>query len=296
MSNPVFCLSTPQLNMYTLKLKYKNVNCSEEDLPFITKTNSEIVIIGSNFHKQVDPSYVIPVPKVKSNRGRKKKEMKKIPKKKLTGTGEYFPSQTTFEVLRSDGKTFKLKLFRNGSIQIPGCISEDFSEALRAARIVGDECMRALALDPEDVELVVNANNNVWDLIIFNTKTFVVGPAGLFICLTKMYQTVKRIFNSDEKLLEDDKISYCKTSCKYNEENGQDFLFKLKHDETSSEFTVTIYVSGKINVSANVFKRDFVYLWLTALFNKYGDEFVLYNEIKQVLKTKHAKKERSSRQ
>jgi len=120
-----------------------------------------IVAIDSNFHHSKLASYR-PVVAKKSNRGRKK-HPKKRKARKLQGDGSCFNSQITFTTVGSHirenplveiagklqpliddphskkakklpgnrelvTKEYKIKVFRNGKISIPGVLTEDFSD------------------------------------------------------------------------------------------------------------------------------------------------------------------------
>jgi hypothetical protein len=129
-----------------------NLQFDEEDLiPFI-ECNDKIVGIDCNFGHKVKPGYTSTTNPRRSNRGRKKKE--KVKKnRKYQGDGSSFNSQITFIVLgthirkvpfvedkRSQKaiklvggkeqitKEYKIKVFRNGSITIPGILTEDMSD------------------------------------------------------------------------------------------------------------------------------------------------------------------------
>jgi hypothetical protein len=82
--------------------------------------------IASNFCSAILPMYDAEfINKEKSNRGRKPKADKKKKKRKKQGNGSEFNSQMTFDVKSPeiDKKYFKVKIFRKGSIQIPGCLA-----------------------------------------------------------------------------------------------------------------------------------------------------------------------------
>lgn len=82
--------------------------------------------IASNFCSAILPKYDAEViNKEKSNRGRKPKTDKQKKKRKKQGNGKEFNSQMTFDVKSPDieKKHYKIKMFRKGSIQIPGCLA-----------------------------------------------------------------------------------------------------------------------------------------------------------------------------
>ena len=108
--------------------------------------SSSILKIGCNYGELVNPKFMPKVIPKKTGRGRKPKE-KSQTRRKLQGNGKYFSSQITFiienineekkesekkelesKTLINDiklneyhlNKPFKIKLFRNGVIQVPG--------------------------------------------------------------------------------------------------------------------------------------------------------------------------------
>jgi len=131
-----------------------NVNFHEEDL--ITKVwpDERIVVYRCNYGKEVYCGYTEPVPVKKTNRGRKKKEKKKKPRKKQ-GNGTDFNSQMTFIVrstlvdapggiVPADATVYKIKVFRNGKIQLPGLPRSAADDAIACAKIVTDELNQLL--------------------------------------------------------------------------------------------------------------------------------------------------------
>ena len=85
------------------------------------RAEKPILLIGSNFAKQIAEGYTLPTAEVKtSNRGRKPKV--KDRKKRCQGNGKYFNSQISFFVAhphpKNAAKIYKCKIFRNGVFQI----------------------------------------------------------------------------------------------------------------------------------------------------------------------------------
>lgn len=96
----------------------------------------EIPRISSNFCNTILPAYYALKNKPKSNRGRKAKTNKNKKKRRKQGNGSEFNSQMTFDVKSPvlNGKYYIIKIFRKGSIQIPGSIAlrfDDIDEPLR---------------------------------------------------------------------------------------------------------------------------------------------------------------------
>lgn len=89
--------------------------------------HEDIIRIGCNYGEYKSDKYIELTTVVKkSNRGRKKKE-KKVSNRKKQGNGKYFNSQITFTILDSIDKTkfYHIKLYTNGTIQIPSVCNEN---------------------------------------------------------------------------------------------------------------------------------------------------------------------------
>jgi hypothetical protein len=97
----------------------------------------DIQRIVSPFFKKVNPEYLAILNKPKSNRGRKPKKDNKKKKRKKQGTGDQFSSQMTFDIKsKIPGKLYKIKLFRKGSIQIPGSRELENADIIEPLRIL----------------------------------------------------------------------------------------------------------------------------------------------------------------
>jgi hypothetical protein len=130
----------------------RSVNFNEEDIIDYMVCEGNIVGMDCNFGHKVLESYVASKPEKKSNRGRKKKEKQKK-MRKYQGDGSSFNSQITFTVLGTHirkipyipdkhslkstklgqglekvTKEYKIKVFRNGSITVPGILTEDMTD------------------------------------------------------------------------------------------------------------------------------------------------------------------------
>jgi hypothetical protein len=89
--------------------------------------HEDIIRIGCNYGEYKSDKYIELTTVVKkSNRGRKKKE-KKVSNRKKQGNGKYFNSQITFTILDIIDKTkfYHIKLYTNGTIQIPSVCNEN---------------------------------------------------------------------------------------------------------------------------------------------------------------------------
>lgn len=170
----------------TVEGKFKNVNHNEEDLMPQLKCTGNIVLIDSNFGHLKLEGYEIPVKIRKSNRGRKKKE--KVKKnRKYQGDGSGFNSQITFTILGivirptpfitdkhskkaekmdHDGisfekfqKEYKIKVFRNGKITIPGVLLENLDDIQKPLKEL-ENYFTGLFLKPVIVEEMFSVMRN----------------------------------------------------------------------------------------------------------------------------------------
>lgn len=88
--------------------------------------HEDIIKIGCNYGEYIFDKYIELTTKVKkSNRGRKKKD-KIVTKRKQQGNSKYFNSQITITILDAINKTkfYHIKLFANGTVQIP-CVCDE---------------------------------------------------------------------------------------------------------------------------------------------------------------------------
>jgi hypothetical protein len=139
--------STCSMNGYLNEVNFDE----EEVIPFMS-CEGNIIKIDCNFGHKYSDYYKSQTVEKKSNRGRKKKDKPKKTRK-YQGDGSSFNSQITFVVLgthirkkpympdkhsvkaikcgknlESVTKEYKIKVFRNGSITVPGVLTEDMSD------------------------------------------------------------------------------------------------------------------------------------------------------------------------
>lgn len=111
-----YCTST-----YSCDLKGITINEKDDIDTFVP--DEKVVMICSNYGEHLFPGFV-KKEKKKSTKGRRAQPKKT--KRKVQGNGGHFCSQITF-VIRGNVQ-YKIKLFRTGKVQIPGCPSPDFAE------------------------------------------------------------------------------------------------------------------------------------------------------------------------
>jgi len=154
-----------------------DVNFNEEDIiPFMLCTGN-IIRLDCNYGHKVSDVIAKQQTEKKSNRGRKKKDkVKKM--RKYQGDGSSFNSQITIGILgthvrrkpfipdkhsinakivgkdlESVTKEYKIKVFRNGSITIPGVLTEDMSDIKQPLNEVCDYLSRLLIADVKPVTI-----------------------------------------------------------------------------------------------------------------------------------------------
>lgn len=123
-------LSTVTVESKISNIQFKEIKFINDILGTIKENkyiNKNVLRIGCNYGEYITDLYKeLTKPKKKSNRGRKKK-VKEVNTRKIQGNGKYFHSQITFTILdKNDDKRFyHLKLFTNGTIQIPFVCDEN---------------------------------------------------------------------------------------------------------------------------------------------------------------------------
>lgn len=152
--------TTPIPTTFTMEGFISSVSHSEEAIVHLIATDENVLVVHSNYGKYVYPGYTPPVQVKLTNKGRKKKEREKKPRKKQ-GNGDCFASQVSLwirsqefiptvrkEVVVGAGRTecvwdipsdvlvYKFKVFRNGKIQLPGVIPSRIEDVISAIRII----------------------------------------------------------------------------------------------------------------------------------------------------------------
>jgi hypothetical protein len=231
------------------------------------KLNKNFVKIGCNYGEYISKEYIDLTTVVKkSNRGRKKKE-KKVTTRKIQGNGKYFNSQITFTVIDKydNNKFYHVKLFTNGTIQIPCVCNEDIHSI---AYIIED------IIDIINTFKFVKANQELnieisYIKSIMRNYKFATQNIDLFIDLKK-FQKVILNFKSyidngfvtadniideiDENLYKEHYEELTKltlTLVKHSSERYVGFLIKFKtpiESNLNKTSTVKIFSSGKFNL------------------------------------------------
>lgn len=140
----------------TIRAALSNVYFKEERINDFIKPEGPIKAVVSNFGVQYQPGYKPDGNVKKSNRGRKKME-KEPNTRKPQGSGKAFGSQLSVTI-EINGSLFKIKVFRNGNMQIPGVSREKYPDMIKAIDIIikplneilykGKELIKLTRLDP----------------------------------------------------------------------------------------------------------------------------------------------------
>jgi hypothetical protein len=249
-----YSLSDLILSTITVEAKISNINFKEKDLIQLLSLDekSDIIKIGCNFNEYISDRYIeLTKPVKKSNRGRKKKN-KPVSTRKIQGNGKYFNSQITFTILDSidKNKFYHLKLFTNGTIQIPYVCNENIEIIKPIIVLIIDKInnFKNIKIDAEkNIEIVYIKS-------IMRNYKFNIHEENLFIDLYKFqnilldYKNVQidtdiyKLYNLELNLI------------KFFPERYTGIILKFKtpiEDNVNKLTTVKIFSSGKINIDGS---------------------------------------------
>ena len=113
-----YIFSEPVVTTVTIGAFFDGIKFHEKELIEQLEPNEKFSHIKCNFGTKIHEGFELPLQKKTSNRGRKKQKKKQTNRKKQ-GDGSSLNTQITFTARPGD-KIYKIKLFRNGFIQLPG--------------------------------------------------------------------------------------------------------------------------------------------------------------------------------
>ena len=253
-------------SVLTAQGKLTEVNFNEEDLILAINPTGRIKKLTSNFGELTNSNYIFPEPaKRKSNRGRKPK-IKKKNIRRNQGSGKYFNSQITFWVISKtiNDKFYKVKLFRNGSVEIPGGLLPDMSDIIEAVEIVAKAVGNCLLTNVEVSKLYS---------VMRNYKTTVMGD-NIRLNIGELYQIL--VEDTKSKSPDVDNV----IEVRYNPERYPGLTIKLLTPiptNSNKRTTIKIFKSGKINIDGATSPEcaEKYYYWLNWYFDKHHKR-VLY--------------------
>lgn len=240
--------------------------------------------------------------KKNSTRGRKPKEKKKM-KRKVQGSGMYFSSQISFDIYNyHNNKISKIKLFRNGNIQIPGISSPAMTDLLDSVLLLKDY-LNSLRTDSEEkieIPYIIAVMRNYTARLANPNVTIILNKLEDVLYFEKGMPLQKDF--SYRKFLESmditDTVRYeifkyfniafdSISEVMLNSERYPGLLIKFNRPipgKETKKLTVKILSSGKLNfdgASSEVEALE-VYYWLKYIFYKYYDEITYDSSVKTV--------------
>lgn len=247
-------LSDLILSTITVEAKISNINFKEKELIELLnlQENSDIIKIGCNFKEYISDLYLeLTKPVKKSNRGRKKK-IKPVSHRKIQGNGKYFNSQITFTILDKNEKNkfYHLKLFTNGTIQIPFVCNEDINiiKPIINTVINNIKDIQNIKVDlDKDIDIIYIKS-------IMRNYKFNIIEDDIFIDLYK-FQDILIKYKNDQlqnELFKEYNLEL--NLIKFFPERYTGIILKFKtpiDDNPNKLTTVKIFSSGKINIDGS---------------------------------------------
>lgn len=249
-----YSVSNLILSTITVEAKISNINFKEKELINLLSVDdkSDIIKIGCNFNEYISDKYLeLTKPVKKSNRGRKKK-IKAVSSRKVQGNGKYFNSQITFTILDSIDKSkfYHLKLFTNGTIQIPFVCNENI-EIIKPIIITIIDKIKNL----DNIKTNIDADIDiVYIKSIMRNYKFNIIEDKLFIDLYK-FQNILLEYKEIQLNTEIYNLYNLElTLIKFFPERYTGIILKFKtpiDDNINKLTTVKIFSSGKINIDGS---------------------------------------------
>lgn len=270
-AEPVKYVFTP-LTSSTLSAQgmLKNVEFHEEDLIFALQPTGNIMKMECNYGISYNDKYKKPQTQTKkSNRGRKKKEKRKK-NRKIQGNGLFFNSQMSFWV-RSNiftHKLYKVKVFRNGTLEIPGVLDPKMSDAWEVSKSVCDALNSCLLSDVYIIDIYSIMRNYKFQLIDDN----------VLVNLNKLKNKFIEAKNYDNRF-----SNLCQI--KYNNERYPGLIIKFStptETNGTKKTTIKMFQSGKVNIDGAVSEEQalFYYNLLNSVYLQW-ESFVMYIPINE---------------
>ena len=257
--NLVSCLTPSTL---TAQGFLSNVLFHERDLIKTLTITEKIHLISSNYGEIKSIDYKeIKKTKKKTNRGRKQKE--RIPsKRKIQGNGKHFNSQVTFQVqsLLNQYKYYKCKIYRNGTIEIPGGLFPDMRDIIYVAKIVKDKMSEHMKTDVKILNLYAIMRNYKFELTDKTTR----------LNIQKLYKILLDLKENKHFLV--DNIY----EIKINIERYPGLLVTFSTPipkNLKKKTTIKMFRSGKINIDGvtSTTNADYYYRKMIKILDRYKD-------------------------
>jgi len=254
-----YLFSQPINTTNTMEGFVSNVSFHEQDLILKVLPDENVVIYHCNYGRKQYEGYSEPVKVKKTNRGRKKKEKKRKDRKKQ-GTGEDFNSQLSFlirdpklliapgELVPSDTKIYKFKLFRTGQIQLPGVRRDEIDDVVKCTKLMVEiinEHLHPDEINPARISNIINVNPVMknYRFIIKVPMEHIIDLAELLRILTEEQNVINDLTNITEDTDRPEHPS----------------IFMLKYTDQdpklSIKFDTPIYQNPDKKTRVNIFRR-----------------------------------------
>jgi TATA-box binding protein (TBP) (component of TFIID and TFIIIB) len=254
-----------------VQAKLSNVDFHEEDLIFAMQPRGNIIKMECNYGVSYNTEHTIPPPPKKtSNRGRKPKDkMKNKKNRKTQGNGMSFSSQMSFWVIFNNNfdKIYKVKVFRNGTVKIPGILCPELTDAYKVIDVIKKGLSACLMEDIQLVEIHATMRNYKFKINIENTLVH------LPTIKQKFIESVESKNPLTEKLFQ----------IKYNSERYPGLIVKFSTPtliNKDKQVTVKMFQSGKVNIDGANQKEQAWYYYnvLNQFYLQYADD-ILYTPV-----------------
>lgn len=262
-----YLFSQPVNTTNTIEGFISNVKFHESELILKVEPDENVIVYRCNYGYKKYPLYIEPIKIKKTNRGRKKKEKKKKDRKKQ-GSGEDFNSQISFfirdpnvtilpgEVIPSDIKKYKFKLFRTGPIQLPGVRKEDIDDVVTCAKMmvkIINDCLHPEENNPTRISNIININPVMknYRFIVKLPVDHIIDLSNLLKILTDEQNLLPNQSNIDEDdPLADRPVHPAIFMLKYTDQDPKlsiKFHTPINFDP-DKKTRVNIFMRGKINI------------------------------------------------
>jgi hypothetical protein len=269
----VFIFGTLYPSTLTAQGFLSNVNFEEKDLIHAVEPLGRIKKITCNYGEAYNTNFKdMVIKKKQTNRGRKPK-VKKRNVRKNQGNGKYFNSQITFWVqsLKILTKYYKIKLFRNGTIEIPGGLEPSMDDVNIAVEVVREAMENCLVEDVRVLELYSIMRNYKFETVAEDIRINISVLYQIFITAHQnKCQSVNNI-----------------TEIKYNIERYPGLIIKFATPiprNPRKQTTIKMFQSGKVNIDGAISEECawYYYNWINDFYVTHEDA-ILYTPNKVVV-------------
>jgi len=245
----------------TIQGYFDDVYFDEKDLIHGIAPVGRILKLECNYGTSVNPDFKDPKLVKKSNRGRKPKKKKRT-NRRIQGNGLHFNSQITFWVQSLNGlKIYKVKVFRNGTLAIPGGLSPDLSDVKEIVSVVQS------SLEDYIVDTIVLRELYP---IMRNYKFEIMG--GFYINMPVLHN-----------LFVQKKEEHSIVNINYDVERYPGLIIKFNTPtkrNPKKRTTIKIFQRGKVNIDSAISEEGalYYYNWLSSFYTTHAEQ-ILYKPV-----------------